>query len=224
MTSVTTIWGGASTARRNTSLPASTFDALYLYGNDRFIAAIYHVDPLSVITIPFGTYELLPSWWEYVDGLFFKYPSQSWSTTSTYKWYNMTSNEGNWYIPYAQKDSSTIGYNIWWEGDKRDSVHYACNYRPTSIVAVGSEAGDFNKANGILNWNSFTSKRTAFHSTVFVKEPTLGVWYTVGNFFHAWVHGSNLSIGEELTFGSSTYRAFPGVFSPYNIWQAYRTA
>lgn len=224
MTNSGTIWGGAGTTYRNISLPASSFTALYLYGNDRFISALYNINPTSVITVPFGTFELLPSWWEYVDGLFFWYGSQIWSSGSTYKWYNMTDNPTNWYIPYGRRDSGGTGYNVYWEGAKRDSNHYACNYRPDSTDSVGGENGEFNSAKGILNWNAFTSRRTAFHSTVFCKEPTLGVWYPIGNHFHAWVNGRDLTIGEKIYFGSDEYKVFPGVFTGYDIWQGYRIA
>lgn len=224
ITNNTTTWGGQSTSYYNISLPATSFDALYLYGNLHFIAAIFHVDPIAVITVPIGTYELFPSWWYTVDGLFFWYGSQYWGTTSAYKWYNMADNPTNWYIPYAQRSSSTVGYNLWWEGAKRDSGNYASNYQPTSVIAVGSEAGNFNLMKGFLNWNSFTSKRAAFSPTMFAKDPDLGVWYPIGSPSMCYVNGRNLTIGEQITFGSDIYRCFPGVFTLYEIWQAYRTA
>lgn len=218
-------WGGNSTSYYNTSLPASTFDALYLFGTKRFIAAVFHIDPIAVVTLQIGTWDLFPSWWYYGPGLNFSYnPQDNWGTTSTYKWYNMADNPLNWAPPMTQKWSTTIGYNIWYEGAKRASTDFACNYRPTSTVAAGSEAGDFNRANGLCRYNDYTGKRMAFQSSFFVRHPTLGVWYPIGVSPFAWVNGRDLNIGEVITFGADQYRCFPGVFTLYEHWQAYRIA
>lgn len=224
MANSSTVWGGTGTTYSNISLPATSFDALYLFGNLHFIAAIFHVDPIGVITLPFGTLELFPSWWYQVDGLFFVWLVQQWGTTSSYKWYNMADNPGNWMIPYGTKFISTTGDNVFWEGEPRYNADYACNYTPTSVISVGAETGDFNRMRGFLNWNAFTSKRAAFSPTMFIRDTTLEVWYPLGSPSMCYVNGRNLTIGEVITFGSDTYRCFPGVFSLYEIWQAYRTA
>lgn len=213
-------WGGTAVYSRF-SLPASNFIALYLFGNDKFISSVWNVNPIAVLTIPFGTYNLAQSWWNYSDGLFFNYYN---SASYGFTWYEINDNPLNWRNPFAERHGSNIYPCIYWEGEERFIDHYACNYRPTSIVSVGSEVGEFNLPKGILNWNTFTSKRVALFPTVFCKDPTLLVWYTIGNMFQAYVNGRELSIGDELSFGSDVYRVLPVVFSTNEIWQAYRIA
>ncbi|MGD9156804.1 MAG: hypothetical protein PVG39_00220 [Desulfobacteraceae bacterium] len=218
-------WGGNSTSYYNTSLTASFFDALYLYGNKHFICAIFHVDPIAVITLQIGSWDLYPSWWYYSPGINFVYnPQDNWGSSSTYKWYNMTSNPTRWAPPMSQRWSISLGSNVWYEGAKRGSSDYACNYRPAADISLGLEAGEFNRAKGILTYNSYTAKRMAFQSSFFVRNPSLGIWYPVGVSPFAWINGRNLTIGEVVKFGADEYRCFPGVFSTYEHWQAYRIA
>lgn len=222
--STTTTWGGNATSYYNVSLPTGTFTALYLYGSKRFISAILHVDPIAVITIQVGTWDLYPSWWYYGPGPNFFFSPQTWAASSDFKWYNITSNPSYWNPPMTQRLSSSVGYNLWWEGAKRDTTNYGCNFRPTSTVAIGSEVGEFNKMTGVLRYNAYTGKRMAMQSTFFARNPSLGVWYPLGVSPFAWVYGNGLTIGEIIKFGSDEYRCFPGVFSNYDQWQAYRVA
>lgn len=222
MTNTSTTWGGSTAQYYATSLPASTFDALYLYGDHRFIAAIYHVDPIAVITLVLGSPDLFRSWWSYPGCWMLFNPQSSWSSVgSASRWYNMTSNTNYWAFPYSTRGSSQ--YALWFEGGGRNSSYWGSNYRPIPSDVPGSEnAAEFNFARGLVRYNSYTEKRTAFQSTIFAKSPSAGVWYPMGMSPLSWIHGYGLTIGETITFGSDQYRCFPGVFSTGNIWQAYR--
>jgi len=214
----TYIWNTSSSYGK-VSLPASSFDALYLYGNSHFIAAIFHVDPIAVITVAIGIPDLWPSWYYSLD-FSCHFPCSYYSDTSSYQWYNMADNISNWYMPWTYMVSYV--YCAWFQGEAINSNNFTGNYLPTTAVAIGAEAGSFNKLNGLLRYNEYTNKRMAFQSTYFVKSETLGVWYPIGLSPFAWINGRDLSIGEVVEFGADQYRCFPAVFSPNEIWQAYR--
>ncbi len=204
------------------SLPSSTFNAMYLYGNKNFITAIFHTDPVVVQTLTFGTFNLLPSWHYYEKGLNYIAYTQYWNENPAYKWYNIAANLGQHYIPNLTPFHSSANV-LYWEGAARRQYHFAMNYQISGYsVAPGGETGSFNLAKGMLNYNAYTSKRTAFHPSVFAMDPILLVWYPIGSRYEAYINGKDLAIGDIVKFGSAEYRCFPGLSSNFNIWQAYR--
>lgn len=204
-------------------MPATTFTALYLYGNKNFISCIFHVDPISVVTMQFGTLDLFPSWRNYEGGLFFSYHFGSYSTTPTYSWQNIASNPSVWNWGPGGRQTQYVPM-IYWQGAGRYATDYACNFRPTNQQnAFDVNSGEFNRPYRMLNNNTYTDKRVAFQSTVFCRDQSLGVWYPIGNMYFAYINGEDFTIGEEVTFGAETYRVFPIMYSTYDIWQAYRT-
>jgi hypothetical protein len=58
LTNASTIWSPVTPQFNGARMPATTFTALYLYGNKNFISCIFHVDPISVVTMQFGTLDL----------------------------------------------------------------------------------------------------------------------------------------------------------------------
>jgi hypothetical protein len=186
---------------------------------------VWHVGPTSVITFPVGTIQLFSEWWNYTDGLFFVWYAGTLGAASQYKWYNMADNPANWYPPATRELSSSSGYHVWFDGAARDSTYYRSNFAPTSSQDPDEATqGAFNKMQYMISYNTYTNKRVAMSSTIFVADPSTSIWYPCGTLPFAWTNGRELSIGEQITFGSDVYRVFPGVFSPYRIWQAYRTA
>jgi hypothetical protein len=218
----TTGWGGSSSYYRN-QLPSGTFTALYLYGNELFIAMIWHVDPIAVVTHHFGTVELYPSWRNY-PGLFYTGCSGYYGSGSDYSWENIASNTEKWLWGPSFYNSTYVD-NVWWQGEARSTQHHQINFRPSQIYnAWDQTAGGFNVPRRVLNYNAFTGKRVIFPATYFCKDDSSGVWYPIGNSIYNFINGTDLLIGEEVTFGTDTYRCFPIVYSTYDVWQAYRTA
>lgn len=215
-------WGASSTNYDRFSLPSGSFSALYLHGNDRFISAIFHIDPIAVITMHLGTIELLPEWW-YYPGLWF-YRPQSVYSMPTSSWSNIANAPSSWYTPLEIQPSQR-SYMVWWENDRQDSGEYTTNFiADNEDDPQTNPTGDFNRASYILRYNAFTDKRMAFTVTHFIKDTTLGVWYTIGQSPFACVNGRDLTIGQQITFGADTYRCFPIQYSTTDIWQAYRTS
>jgi hypothetical protein len=215
-------WGGKSDTYRQVDVPRNTFTALYLYGNDRFISMIWHINPIAVITMFFGTCELLTDWW-YYPGLWFYHPVCQYSVSQS-RWADIVDNYSYWYWPPGERHSSSYAAQAWFGGGPMSSNDYGFNYRPDNIDDIGDELGEFNNPKHLIRYNSFTDKRVAFQGTYFIRDSDIGVWYPVGNSPWAFVNGRDLSIGDSITFGTDTYKCFPIMFSTKDIWQAYRTA
>jgi hypothetical protein len=215
-------WGASNTTYDRFSLPTGAFTALYLYGNDRFISAIFHIDPIAVITLHLGTIELLPEWW-YYPGLWF-YRSLGVYSMPNSGWSVIASNPAQWYT-FLEVQPSTRSYSVWWEGERKASNEYTINFiADNQDDPQNNPQGDFNRVTYILRYNAFTDKRVAFSPTHFVQDTGLGVWYPIGQSPHIMINGRDLTIGEQIIFGADTYRCFPMMYSTTDIWQAYRTA
>jgi hypothetical protein len=219
-------WGGKTYLSMNyykMSFPSSSFDTLYLYGDDKFISMVVKVSGDYVFTITIGTPELFPSWQSYANGLFFYFSSQVYNTSSDSYWSNALSNTSKYFMPVQTYRNANICDQLWYAGAAQN-LNFGSNYRVTSTAVIdsGDESGIFNVPRGILNWNTFTSKRVAFSPSLFILDNTISAWYPIGDMPMVFINGTNLAIGEVVNFGLDEYRCFPGVFKNNLIWQAYR--
>jgi len=200
-----------------TSVPPATFDSMYLYGNDKFISMTLKVTSMSVITFTMGTIDLFKSWENYSNGLAFLFANNYvWTGNSNYKWYNIDSFPGNWYMPFCASS-----YRCYFE-DTLSAV--ANNYTPTPLTGIGAELGAFNRMVDFLWFNTFTDKRLAFRPTLFIRDPSSLVYYPCGLAPFAYVNGTNLSFGETVNFGTDEFKCYPAINIPNPIWVAYQTA
>ena len=176
------------------------------------------------MTLQFGTIDLFPSWRNYEGGLFFSWPMGIYGTSAVYSWTVINENDEYWLWGPGVRYTNYVPA-VYWQGALRYYTHYGVNWRPTNMQNVWDvTSGEFNRPLKFLNNNTFTDKRVAFQPTVFCKDDTLGVWYPMGNMYFSYINGEDLTIGEEITFGSDTYRVFPIMYSTFDIWQAYRTS
>lgn len=210
---------------RRFSLPDGTFD-LYLYGNEKVIFVIAKVSTTTLITFTFGTFDLFRDWQSTTELNYLMWPQWYYGDHIS-TWSNILNNKDDWKGPYgAISDIVFVEAKyqlIYWEAAGRPSTHLCSSYGPLANSAINGVPGYFNKALNTLVYNSFTNKRVAFNATFFIKNDTTNAWYPLGLSPMAYVNGLNLEIGDQIDFGSETYRCFPlGWSGGSNIWQAYR--
>lgn len=210
---------------RRFSLPDGTFD-LYLYGNEKVIFVIAKVSTATLITFTFGTFDLFRDWQSTTELNYLMWP-QLYYGDHISTWDNMLDNKDDWKDLYGAISDYVYNSNyyqcIYWEAAGRTANHLCSNYSPYANTQINAVPGYFNKALNSLVYNSFTNKRVAFNSTFFIKNDTTDAWYPLGISPMAYVNGLNLEIGDQIDFGSETYRCFPlGWSAGTNIWQAYR--
>ena len=116
------------------SMPLSTFDSMYLYGNEKFISMTLKVTSMSVITVTIGTIELFRSWENYANGLYFLWSSgSSYSGNNNYKWYSIDSFPQSWFLPMASSS-----YRVSFE---QLSGVLANNFTPSSTSTIENAPG-----------------------------------------------------------------------------------
>lgn len=204
------------------STPVSTFDALYLYGNIKHISMILKVTSGSVIHITLGTAELFKSWEHYENGLALLFsPSNHYTGyTDRYKWYNIDAWPTYWYCPFSSFSYRSTFENA--DGDQGLGT-LSRNYKPTATSTPQGATGGFNNMIEMLCFNTFTDKRLAFQSTLLIQDPVSGTYWPMGKSPFAWINGTNLTFGQEVSFGTEKYKCYPSVNIGYQIWIAFRT-
>jgi hypothetical protein len=128
-------------------VPLSTFDSMYLYGNEKFISMTLKVTSMSVITFTFGTCELFKSWESYENGLIFLNAVEYSYYYYDPQWYNIDAVPERWYIPFCG-DS----YRVIFEGEPRTMLS---NFRPGATSSPTNVAGSFDRMNDFLFFNTF---------------------------------------------------------------------
>jgi len=202
---------------RSASIPDSSFNNMWIFGDEKFIAVVCQVDSDHVYSFAFGLPELIPEFKSRSDlmGVWIG------GSTYQYKWSDMDSSPTQfWPFCSPEHETAANGYDryIYWDSAGRthtddylhnfylhndqpvyDSMHWSST--PGEGLGMRMELGM-----RMISYNNF---RMVQKPAMFIRDTASSKFYMFGTLPVYHFPYSGLTIGEEVDWGGSTYIVFP---------------
>lgn len=186
------------------SVPSSTFNEVYLIGNDKYCCVVFRCTSTVVIQSSFGLPELLPEYRGY--DLSYGPPGAS-RTSSHYYWDEIDAglDHDKFFYPFINSSS----FDFMWLGDES---YDTAKFRNNTSIGTGANdatlAERWNNMEDIIYVNAYTGKRVLFQPQMFIKNDS-DQWEFIGHHPCHVLQGTGISIAEILKYGVDEYLTFP---------------
>lgn len=184
------------------SIPASTFNTLHLFGNDKFILWVMVCTSTVTLSQCFGTMELFP---EYRSTTELSYMSVQCNTTGTggpYYWDGNPISDSRFYGPFTLRHTYNPHF-IWYRGASRNYTTVKFNYWYQSNTIQNSWC-NLIYARVV---NAWTGKRVMFQPVMFGLLAS-GVWEPIGVHPCYALDAAGLTFAQTLQYGTEEFYTF----------------
>lgn len=202
---------------RDINTPSGSMPNLWMFDwAGKMIILAIQMTSDSLAFIGFGTIELIPELQNTTELQFHYVGNDSDQLPEAY-WYNTSTYFSKWYVPGVPATNARGWLWCYWRGAGRYNTEVNANVWPQQTGETAD--GNWGNLDRCIVYNSFTNKRVGQQQTVYVKDPTSGLWYVAGQQPFIYMETSGLAFGEQVNFGPDEYLCFPLtlVTKPYGV-------
>ena len=203
-------WQGASYYYRS-NVPSGTMPACWFFGQGkRFLLSMLQMTTEIIHNLALGTIELLPEI-QGTDELQFYWGAQYARLSPQFYWWNLGTalGEGDYWHNCFRSATNNFSWRwCWWDGGSQ----YQNEVTPNITLTTYEDdlfVGWFGELSNCVQFNAFTNKRVAQQPTIFVKDPSSGLFYVAGTIPIVYIIAQGIGWGDTITFGTDEYLGFP---------------